>query len=129
MAKKSSSPKKGNEVRDEEEVEAQDRAPRPRDGPGSHEAQVDNAPLPRGVDMREGQHDAEPWIQEGCRVLNARRIVAAVNAVEGIPAPALEGGVVVKELLAMARAPGSDLRNAESRLRAEIERSRNGWKE
>ena len=80
--------------------------------------------------MREGQHDAEPWVQEGCRILNgsgspiatastldnARRIVAAVNAVEGIPAPALEGGVV-REFLAMARAPGSDLRNAEARLR------------
>ena len=92
--------------------------------------------------MREEYYEAEPWVQEGCAVLNksrvpiatafllgnARRIVAAVNAVEGIPTAALEGGVV-RELLVMARAPGSDLRNAQSRLRAESERSRSGREE
>jgi hypothetical protein len=51
-----------------------------------------------------------------------------VNAVEGIPTAALEGGTVT-ELLAMARAPGSDLRNAERRLRAASEGSRTDRKE
>lgn len=75
------------------------------------------------------RHQAEPWSQQGVTVVgsdgvlvataatldDARRIVAAVNAVLGIPTAALEGGVVA-ELLAGARTPESDLKRAEREL-------------
>jgi hypothetical protein len=69
------------------------------------------------------QHQPEPWRQDGRNILNrdgwtlaktifaadARRIVAAVNDVAGVPTAALEAGFV-REVLAPAPRAGEQIR-------------------
>jgi hypothetical protein len=68
------------------------------------------------------QHQPEPWTHDGRNILNrdgwtlaktifaadARRIVAAVNDVAGIPTAALEAGLV-REILSPAPQPGAEI--------------------
>jgi hypothetical protein len=72
------------------------------------------------VGRRRDQHQPEPWKYEGRSVLNAsgwvlaksifeadaRRIVAAVNDVLGIPTAALEGGFIREILVPRPEATG-----------------------